>query len=94
MMLPGKSYAWENGSAKRVDGVSARSLGSSAYPAVKSSKKQSGLTSLIVAVERSGVVWGGFNQAANPPLNCEELMDVAEHSTDGGKTWKPCGVEE
>jgi hypothetical protein len=24
----------------------------------------------------------------------EEWLNKCEHSTDGGKTWKPCGVEE
>lgn len=24
----------------------------------------------------------------------EQVFDVFSHSTDGGKTWKPCGVEE
>jgi hypothetical protein len=27
-------------------------------------------------------------------LNLETVFKGYEHSTDGGKTWKPCGVEE
>lgn len=60
MVLPGISYAGENDSVKRMDGVSVKSLASSADPAVKSSKNESGLTSLIVAVELNALKKGDF----------------------------------
>ena len=27
-------------------------------------------------------------------INFKQWLEEREHSTDGGKTWKPCGVEE
>ena len=43
---------------------------------------------LIVCNEESGLTGYGSNW---PYIT---LLDVMEHSTDGGLTWKPCGVEE
>jgi hypothetical protein len=34
------------------------------------------------------------NQTEIEPVRAEWLSEGYEHSTDGGKTWKPCGVEE
>lgn len=43
---------------------------------------------LIVCNEESGLT----GRDSNWPYIT--LLDVMEHSTDGGLTWKPCGVEE
>lgn len=32
--------------------------------------------------------------SGNSFVTCEDLFNDYEHSTDSGKTWKPCGVEE
>jgi len=34
------------------------------------------------------------NQTEFEPVRADWLTEGHEHSTDGGKTWKPCGVEE
>jgi len=34
------------------------------------------------------------NQTEIEPVRAEWLSEGYEHSTDGGKTWHPCGVEE
>lgn len=43
-----------------------------------------------------GIVWmikleSGGKVEGDYPSTC---LEAGEHSTDGGKTWKPCGVEE
>jgi hypothetical protein len=45
--------------------------------------------SLILEVDRIGkiCVYGGT-------IFCEAALENHEHSTDGGKTWLPCGVME
>lgn len=38
------------------------------------------------------MVWTGFKPMS--PVTLESLLEEMVYSTDGGKTWKPCGVEE
>ena len=41
----------------------------------------------------AGILWPGRN-GIQIRDSFEACLLINEHSTDGGKTWKPCGVEE
>ena len=50
---------------------------------------------LVLTVSSSGVATADCHVKGETRLaSFEALLLHNEHSTDGGKTWKPCGVEE
>lgn len=51
--------------------------------------KQHGWRALILAVKSDGRI--AINDCGFSP---QFVLENCEHSLDGGKTWKPCGVEE
>ncbi len=54
--------------------------------------KGTGRIYLPTIQEDHGVYFPGINSMVF--YSFEELLKAYVHSTDGGKTWKPCGVEE
>lgn len=51
--------------------------------------KENGWRALIFEVRRDGQM-----EINNSSITPYSALRYCEHSTDGGKTWKPCGVEE
>jgi len=51
--------------------------------------KQGSWRSLILAVDSDGRIIGHYRG-----IEREDALQHCEHSTDGGKTWLPCGVVE
>lgn len=49
----------------------------------------------ILSVSSFGVATANATMCGQTSIaRFEALLECNEHSTDGGKTWKPCGVEE
>lgn len=46
-----------------------------------------------ISVTGRGVLFAGDITGLSQ-FSFDEMLDHLEHSTDGGKTWKPCGIEE
>jgi len=46
--------------------------------------------SLIIGIAIEGIQHFGYSKCTNQSLR--DCLENAEHSTDNGKTWKPCGV--
>lgn len=54
-----------------------------------------GFAIMIVGHTPYGIVFHFHNEEKSEAvMPFTEAMEKLEHSTDGGKTWKPCGVEE
>lgn len=50
---------------------------------------------LILSVSMCGVATANSTECGQTAIaSFEALRECNEHSTDGGKTWHPCGVEE
>ena len=49
---------------------------------------------LVTFVGVGGIQLGNPSAENREASDFQKLADKFEHSTDGGKTWKPCGVEE
>lgn len=55
-------------------------------------KRQPSLVSLILMKWDFGFTYSDASRIHQ--ISFDAASDIGEHSTDGGKTWKPCGVEE
>jgi len=50
---------------------------------------------LILAVSSVGIATANSQTSGNTcVVSFQDVCNHNEHSTDGGKTWKPCGIEE
>lgn len=68
------------------------------FPSMIMQRVFPGCVSLVLSVDEGGVVIWYRYEPGNPweinIITWQALLNFWEHSTDGGKTWRKCGVEE